>query len=718
MAIAAEKSEDQKLAKLQELFTEAEAQDKELFAEQRSNILLNAGEHYTNRVQMGMNNIRIRQDIAPETKIRLTKNHIQKICKLYVNTLISDSPSTRYMPANPKELKDKKSAELREKLWKYAKKKHKFSAKVRSYAKDFIIVGEVGVKIFFDPNKGELVSQEAEIGADGQETGKTISKFSGEFVFEKLYGFNTLRHPQAKTFEESPVIIVRKMVPLRDLKKLAKGDEKKIQAITEDANEEFVIFDAQKGKYSKSKGHGMLREYYFRPCPEYPKGWYVYSVKGAVLDEGELPLGVWNIAFGGCEEIQTSPRWKSPIKHMRPYQMEINRKASKMAEHQVTLGDDKLILLNGSKMESGMALPGIRGVKVSGMEPKILPGRDGSQFLSGMQQDIAELYDVMGMSEQTLEKKDGVVDPYTLVFKSAEKRKLFQENIANFQAFLTDITEIFGKLAPHYYDDEKLAAIVGPDDAGNLDELRNPEELCYQVEMEESSEDIDSQMGQQLILSQALQYSSAQLSREDIGKIISRMPFANAKDVLSDFTMDADLADNVVLALDRGKPPMVHDYDNHPYMIKRLTNRVRQPDFETLPRAVQMNYRMAIQLHEQGQAITIAKQMQLKNEFIPTDGAMVVCELYVKDPKNPLNSKRVRLPYASLDWLIKALEFQGHGLDQLEQMNAQAGNEVAGKALEISRQSPAGAPSLGPAHDSQPDAPHVGGNLPEMPGQA
>jgi hypothetical protein len=718
MALTTPKTLSERLSQLDEIYKEGELADKDLFAEQRSNLLLVMGEHYVSKAQMGMNNIRARADIAPDIKIRLTKNHVQKISKLYVNTIVNEAPGTMFEAANPKELKDKKSAQLREKLWKHAKRTQKFKKKVRAWAEDYVNIGEVAVKVFFDPTKGKLISNEPVLDEEGNDTGKTTPVFSGEFVFERIFGFNLIRHYQSRDWENNPVICIRKMTPVKDLKALAGGDEVKMAAITEDANEEFTVFDAQTGKYSKSKGMAMLREYYFRPCMEYPKGYFIYAVKGAILAEGELPLGKFPIAFAPFEEVQTSPRGRSPIKHMRPFQVEINRKASKMAEHQMSIGDDKIILMNGSKLEQGGVQAGVRVFKATGQEPKVMAGRDGSQYMSGMLQDIEELYSVMGVAEAAQEKQDGVVDPYALIFRSASQKKLFRANVERFEMFLQDVTDIYITLAPHYYPEEMLQKILGADDITNVEMLYDQEDLCYQIEMEAVSDDISSQMGKQLVLSQALQYAAQHMNREDIGKLVSSMPFVDAKDVFSDFTMDSDLADNVVLALDRGKPPMVHDYDNHEYMIKRLTSRVRLPDFETLPLPVQQNYMQAISMHEQGQSIVVARQMALKNAFIPTGGAMIACDMYVKDEfsKNPEATKRVRIPYQALDWLVNALDQQGHSLSSLEAMNPQAANEVAGKAQAAVAQGGPPAPA-GPG-SPQPVQPIGGQGMPVTPGRA
>src|SRR4051812_34351272 len=135
---------------LNELYRESETCDKEHFAEQRSNILLIAGEHYTKKANV-WNNIRSRSDIPENQKIRLTKNHIQKIVKVYVNSIVTAAPNVIIQPNNDKEIRDKKSAQMRQSVWSHAKKRYRLKEKIREWAKDYTGVGEVATKIFWDP---------------------------------------------------------------------------------------------------------------------------------------------------------------------------------------------------------------------------------------------------------------------------------------------------------------------------------------------------------------------------------------------------------------------------------------------------------------------------------------------------------------------------------------------------------------------------------------
>jgi hypothetical protein len=162
----------------------------------------------------------------------------------------------------------------------------------------------------------------------------------------------------------------------------------------------------------------------------------------------------------------------------------------------------------------------------------------------------------------------------------------------------------------------------------------------------------------------------SQLSKDDIGKIIRAMPYGNSDDAFSDMTADYDNATNDILALDRGEWRPPHNSDNHIYLLKKFTSRLKQADFLDLPREVQEMYLTRIDMHEKMEAENQRKLLAAKSEYIPTDGYMVTVDLYVSDPKDPNKTRRARIPYSAVLWLIKQIEAQGASLDQLEQLNA------------------------------------------------
>lgn len=663
-------------------YTDADSCDQGMFAEMRSNVLLACGEHYTRRSSTFFRRLRDNRELSNEQKLRLTKNHIQKICKLYANNILSMNPGVGFTPKDEDSLHDQKASELHHSVWQDAIERYNLQEKMDDWCDSFVQIGEVAVKLFYDPNLGDLKGYEAQTDPEtgnpmaddmGQMTAdESKPVFNGEFVFEEIYGFNLLRPPECKDMRKAEWLGIRKMTDKQELLRRFKGNPELMTKIRSDMDETYQVFDALNGGYKKTNKQTMIREFYFRPSLLFPNGYFYITTKDGILSEGELPGGLFPIVFAAFDKVQTTPRGRSPIKTMRPYQAEINRAASKIAEHQITLGDDKLLLQNGTKVSAGASLPGVRGINYTGSEPKVLPGRDGSQFLAYMQAQILELYQVMMVAEDAAETDPGKLDPYILLFRSAKQKKKFQRYIGRFEKFLIELVHLYLRLAKIHMPDDAVVWAVGKNEQVNIPEFRKLPDTCYEIKIEAQSDDIETKLGKQIVINHALQYVGQQLKPEDIGKIMRQMPFADFDASFDDMTIDYDSSVNDMLALDRGEKPPVNQYDNHVYCIKRLTARTRKADFKFLDQQIQKNYADKIALHQQMEAANQAAIQRAEQGFIPTGGYLVACDFYVKDPADKTGEKtrRARLPYQSVEWLMKQLDAQGQSQEQMDDMNS------------------------------------------------
>jgi hypothetical protein len=685
---------------LNKLYQDAEDSDREVFAEQRSNILLIAGDHYNKRTSQLYSRLKeTTKDVNSNQRLRLTKNHIHKLYRNYVSNILSYAPGVTILPQKDLEIQDQKDADLNKAVWEDAKYRYRLNEKIRRFAGDFVGIGEVACKVFYDPNAGDVKGYEALVEMDDMgnpvvdEMGQVIPVldesgqpqkdperpvFQGAFVFERLFGFNLLREAGAKSMDESKFLIIRKMVDIAHLKAMYKEDEQKLKMLATSNDETYVVFDSNRGEYGKSKDQVLVKEYYWKPCYSYPNGYFAITTADGILEEGELPFGIFPIIYQGFDEYPTAPRGRSPVKQWRPFQAEINRAASAMATHQVTIGDDKILYQGGTKLSPGSLLPGVRGITFNGtVAPTILPGRDGSQYLPYIEAQVKELYDVAEMAEEAAEIP-AQVDAYALLYSSMRQRRKFASYSEKFEQFLIDMAELYLELAKQYMPDDELVYAVGRSEIVNIAEFRKTTKLCYQIKIEPRSETVETQLGKQLSMNHILQYVGPQLGKDDIGKIIRNMPFSNTEESFRDFTIDYDVAKNDILALERGERPTANQYDNHEYLVQRVSARMKEPDFKFLSPEIQQNYQMYRQAHEQMMAEQAQKLIDAKNEFIPVSGAMIACDLYTPNPQDPSKAaKRVRLPYTALDWLVHQLEKQGTALDKLEHMNQGVVSEMA-----------------------------------------
>lgn len=687
---------------LQRLYTEGESADQSIFAEMRSNLLLVAGEHYQKREASYFRRIRDSKDLSTEQKLRLTKNHIRKITQSYANNIMGATPGVGFEPKDEKSPHDQKVADMHHSVWRDAFARYNIDDLMDDWCDSFVTLGEVAVKIFWDDTLGPVKGYGALLGPDGEpvldemgqpQPDESQPVYRGEFVFEEIYGFNLLRPAECREFKKAEWLGIRKMVNKDELL-LKFTDPEKQRFIQESADDTYMVFDAAYGGYYKAQNQVSVREFYFRPCQKYPRGYFYISTKEGILAEGELPGGFFPIVVQAFDKIQTTPRGRSPVKQMRPYQAEINRAASKMAEHQVTLGDDKVFVQNGTKVSASSFLPGVRSYSYTGAQPMILEGRSGAQYLEYMNSQITELYSVMNVAEDSQENLANL-DPYVLLFRSARQKMKFSRYIKRFEKFLIEIVKLYLKLAKLYLDEEALIYAVGSNERVNIPEFKKLDDICYEIKVEAQSEDIETKLGKQIVLNHALQYVGTQLKPEDIGKIMRAMPFANFDESFDDMTIDYDNSVNDILALDRGERPPVNEYDNHIYCIKRLTSRMRKADFQFLPPQVRMNYQSKVTVHQKMQAFQVQQLQRAEQGFIPTGGGFVKCDLYVPDPASPGKQMRATFPQQSLVWLQKQIDAQGGMMSEMQSMNQGAQVEVAQNLAQMTGGPASGLPAPG-----------------------
>lgn len=657
------------IGQLNEMYHLADNADSQLFQEMRSNVLLTAGDQYFRKGLRDWTRYRSTINNNEDVRIKVTKNHLSVIVKRYVNSITTYTPGIHVQPKNQAEIHDQKKAELHQAIWSDARARHDVDNLFTELCNDFVEIGECHLYIYWDPNKGPLTGYEPmlddmghpmmdELGQPMPNRAKPVA--AGDFCFDRIYGFNILRQPEAESFEQSEYMIVRKMASINNLKKVYAKDPDKLAFIQQSGNRTFRIFDGVTGAFRDAREtECMLRCFYWRPCVSLPRGWYSISTEMGILEEGELPFGVWPLVSQRLEQIATTPRGRSIIKQLRPYQAEINRAGSKIAEHQITLGDDKLVFQGNAKISSGGFLPGVRGVSVNGAQPIHLPGRTGEQYFQYVNDMIGELYRVADLEYNELSSESGQTDPYTLLFKSASQRKRFRRYTDRFSYFQKKAVETYFKLAKKYMPEDQVILAIGKTEQVNIAEFKTSDEAGWHLQIEPSNDDVETRLGKQIIMSQILQYAGGQIPPEAIGQVIRAMPYANVEQAVDTLTLNYDSSQNLILALDRGEAPYLSQYDDPVYIMSRLTGRMRKSDFRFLPQEVQAAYAQVMQQYAQLEAQK-RQQVDMANAgMIPDTGPMVKADVYTQDPSDPSKVTRATIPQDALQWLIDRLAKQG-----------------------------------------------------------
>ncbi len=650
--------------------------DKKIYSEQRSHILLVNGDHYSKANWKWLDNVRQNTTIDNDQKIRLTRNHMNRIHKTYVNKILSMAPDTHIDPQNEKELKDQKAAELAGMVWKNIKYRGKFKDRVHKFASSYCSIGEVFVEAQWDWDKGDFKRTEPILNEAGEQVGEQSLR-SGELLWKEIFGFNVWRAKSAMSLDDSPFIGVDEMVATKDLEKYAKDDQKK-NFIQPNGKSTYLVFDDS--GYKESKDQVLVSKVYYRPCMEYPQGYFVMFTTGGVLEEAELPAGLFPIKYCLFDEVPTHPRGRSAFKQLKPYQVEINRVGSKMAEHQITLGDDKLVMSNGGKMQAGGQLNGVRGITVTGQAPMLIPGRTGEQYLGYADSIIKELYDVAMIAEELdVQGAAGQVDPYALLLTSSRWKTRFAINVEKFERFLVELSELSLDLYRHFVEEDTIIRDVGSGNRVNLVEFKNQDKMNYAINISPGSEDIETRVGKKLALDRYIQYAGANMQKEDLGKFLRLDPYLNKEQMFQDYTMDYDNAVNDILQMDRGETPVMnpYKYTDASYAVKKFSQRMGQGDFQFLPPQAQQAYQYVLNEYQAFLQQKVVNESALNAQFIPSGGAMVRADLWIQDPTKPDKQMRASFPYEALAWLKDRLDKQGMTQEALMQQREAVISDVA-----------------------------------------
>lgn len=678
---------DFKLEKLNKMFRDGERADKKLFSEQRTNVLLRSGEHYNkHRQDRLVEDLRSRGVISRKQKIRLTKNHIHRICNIYENSILETNPNTVAEPFNKDELQDVKEAEIANDIIDWVKRTNNYPERQEKFAHDFTTIGETFAIVRFDDSIGDV----SETTID-EATGKPAKL--GEIVIERVFGFDMKRDPNARDNTETKWWIREQMVCLEDFKAMAKEinntglDVDKIESSHKGT---YKIFDGSTGEYREQKDQVNVRELFYKPSIRYPNGWYAMFTDDYIVYQDELPFGIYPVVMEGFDELTTSPRSSAIIRVCRPYQVEINRAASKIAEHQITLGDDKVFIQNGTKISAGGYMHGVRAFKVSGQQPIIQPGRNGAQYLDYQLAQIREMYEAANL-EFVNQDKEAVGDPYQLLFRSMKEKKRFSKYVDKFGRFEKKLFSVCLDLAKKYITPEHFLKISGKSEAGNINEYLETQSNKYQIVVKPQSGDIETKFGKILGITQTLQYTGSQLGPEQIGNLIRQMPYGNDEQIFSTLTVDTDNAMNDILALDRGEYVPVNVNDNHDFLIKALQHRMKKGDFKFLDDNIQQLYREKLTQHELMLRQQINEKMAAQQGIIPTGGFLTTVNASAYNPVTK-RVERIKVPSNALQWLVDRLTEQGNLQQQVESLPIDSQNRLASTPeLNVPK-----APQLGP----------------------
>lgn len=636
--------------------------------------------------------------------IKVTENHINKIVKVIANSIKQQAPDVTVRPKNMEETGDQKRAGMHRAVLEDWKKQSEFKDSEIKMVLEWVIFGEIYTKTFWDKNAGrrlpDAIYSEANFDLTGEDPEdleidelelkfKRVPRFEGDAIVDKIYPFDLVRDPAASSFRKAKWVAIKKLVCKKKLMNLYRKDKKKVEAIKNAGKDQYESYRID-GEYTKTDNQVLVKEFYFRPSYQYPNGYY-YILAGnhkdaVILHDGELPVGIFPIDQLGFDEVSTSPRFASIIKHLKSNQLQINLMKSKTMEHVLRMGDDTVFMQKGSKISKPTKMHGYRLHEFTGSTPVVSQGRVGAQYIEPIQMTIQDMYNKAGVPE-ILETKERQLDAHSALFVSARQKARFSFYVEKYERFLTKVMLKVLKLKKTYLPDDAVIRIAGRDEQVNIPEFKTSDDLGFEICLEGQSEDAETKLGRSLDLQKILQYGQ-NFGPDQLGVLIKNMPYLNNDEISKTFTKDYVNLRNDICRIERMDQKVldVRKYENHDYMIEGLICRTKEPDFEFLPEPVKQLFEAKIQLHEQIKVEQIQQQRALEADFIPTGGALLNTDFYITDgttTRGEPKTRRLKLPSEAINWLYERLQQQGLQSEVLDGINPQAGADIVSQLLQV-----------------------------------
>ena len=667
---------------LDTLYNHADSLDQHVFDRFLSYGRLTSGDHFYQQIRRKYRNFRSMDEKFPKARLRLVQNHISRFVNAWSNAILDLAPDVDILPDNPREEKDKKAAQLNRSVKAHIVEETDFFSIQEEIVKDYISLGEAIIKISFDSSQGALVPGEARPVIDTQ-TGEMVMLQdmmpSGKLLFNNIEPENLLRDPVARTWLEARWVCHRHMLDKKSviklIKSLHKDDPDKTRSLInslQDVDETKNIYQGTDNMYANEEENKkvLIREFFWRPTQDEPKGRYVMATRGSIIHNTKLPFGIFPFEFVNFESNHGTPRGESRLKQLAPIQLEINRCVSKIAEHQITLGDDKVITTAGSKVAEVNKYEGVRLFQVTGgTVPEILPGRSGTQYIEHLINQV-QTFDQIGELYQISEDKMSTLDPFAIFFLSSKQKRRYAKHASKFERFLIRVWKKALKLHKHSVHPQAVIQMIGAAEKVNIDEYKSSDDLCFQIKVKTRTEDPESIIAKQFQINQFLQYGK--MDEADLGVLAKESPFLDKSDFALKSILKSERAQNMILKLDKGINFPASQGDDPQYMLQRLDTRMSQPDFDDItyrqPDGVIMptEYIQQLYVRKREEYLRMVAQqqqekMQMEQGLIPSSGRMIPVQMYDSkvNQDGSIGSKRVLLPNDSLEYVIQRLQAQG-----------------------------------------------------------
>jgi len=580
-------------------------------------------------------------------RITETENRITGIVRTELAKLTKTRPVWIATPQSGDE-EDTNAASLSEQIMRYQwshLNMRKHDLKALEWAR---ITGAGFLKVTWDPTIGDpvdvLVRPDGSLMTD--ETGKTMrgnqdmaQAFAsatgaevkskriapGDLRVEAPSPFGTLVDPLADVFEDAEWLI-EETVRSQDYCKRHWDVELMPDTIASPGLVEMQLMGGLSSGSSTYKGV-RIRQYWCKPCDEYPGGARIVWAQGKVLDSDEKPFDPmpWIMYTG----IPVPGRlWGMGIVELlQGSQTELNKTLSQMAENRnrignptgiaakQAVGDTEKFLENISQAggwhffdESGSQHP-----IPSYLEPPTLP-----DYVKELPDQIRRsMEDISGQHEVT----NAQVPPG--VTAAAAITLLLDQDDTRLALAVADHEEGLGimgtKILEHvqrYYTDSRVIKIAGDDGAWQIFDFRNTDlRGNTHIEVQAGSSFPQSQAAKQAMMKDIITMMTQTgngLHGRQLSQFFRDLGLGATDHLIQEYTVNETQVNRENVLLMRGVRLEINDYDDTQAHIDGHTDQQKSASYAKAPAQIKQTFEAHVQLHRQQQQQEQQEQLQMQ----------------------------------------------------------------------------------------------------------
>ena len=654
---------------LDRYYKEAAENDSQAFREMRQCIRLHTGKHLSG----GSDSAGPYESRANSNELKIVVNHIPRIAGVYLNEILSHAPDIFVTVKDEGDIRASRLAKMNKYVWEEHKKKSRlYEEKMRLEILNGIITGEIAVKLYWDNEKNWVKE-------------------------EPILPFDLLRAPGITDIGDSPWYIHRKIYREEELRKMYGpqiGSALADEGSNTIENTDFLVFSTQDKEYSEFRGV-EIREFYLRPNSEHPRGYYVFFMRDRILEQGELPGGLFPIVIRRLQSSLMLPRGYSFIRTVTATQMEINRAMSQDANNMYHFGGDKIVTSARSALSVGESFHGTNHLKVSSYGPLkdsflYVEGSGMPKYMDYVSNLIKQMDYQVNLQTKLEEKKDARSGDISFVLYSRIRDKeRFATLGTNYEGYLKEKAESVLSLLRFYLGPNDFIPQGHAEDKVLIEDFRNTSDLDYTFSVDVVSGSAEDVFSKQMLIQSTMQYLGKDfLSRTDIGMMMAHTSLANDKGFIANLTSDHDAVVNDMINIEKGIMPRITDTMNFKYKMEKITARTNRPDFQFLWPETQQMYEQFLQMCGQKMAEIQEEELRLEKNFIPMDGPVTKIDMLHNMPnaEGKVKQERMTLPVKAVNWLVGVLAKQSQVKDQIQGLSPDTQNDIIGQMPPIDQQ--------------------------------